>query len=202
MASQVEKLNQEMSYLIGFAHADGGLYESSRNRGKFSIELSKKDEEILYKFKSLIESLGYRAYLSSRKRDTNFKAGYLSSVLCVHNLSFRRMLKMYGVGLSKDVLSIPREVNVRHCLRGYIDGNGSLGYDKRGIPFISVTIISESLAQSYKSYVYEITGNRHDCGRNARDGVYNIVLYKEEALLFAKHLYEASIIFLARKYLL
>ena len=37
-----------LSYLYGFLQADGNLYEQSRNRGKLSIEISKRDENIIY----------------------------------------------------------------------------------------------------------------------------------------------------------
>lgn len=189
-------LNPEMSYFIGFAHADGHLSDDTRNRGRFTIEIKQDDEDILQSFKSLID---VNSALGTRTRDTNFKKGYKSSFLRVCSLSFREMLKGYGVDLPKNDLSVPEGVIHRDYVRGYVDGNGSLGLEKRGFPFLSVTIISDPLAVFYMDYVEKVTGRSHDVHRNRRDNVYNIVLFKEEAIQFGEHLYQSAKLFLRRK---
>lgn len=190
-------LSSEMSYFIGFAHADGHLRDDTRNRGRFTIEIKRDDEDILQSFKSLLD---VNSVLGSRTRDTNFKKEFKSSFLRVCSLPFRDMLKEYGVDLPKSELSVPKEVIHQDYVRGYVDGNGSLGLEKRGLPFLSVTIISDPLARFYMDYVEKVTGRPHDVHRNRRDNVYNIALFKEEAIQFAKHLYQDATIFLQRKW--
>ena len=43
------EINKEISYLIGLFQTDGSMSEYTGNKGNFSIELSSKDEDIIYK---------------------------------------------------------------------------------------------------------------------------------------------------------
>lgn len=176
------------------------MYETTRNRGRFQIELSYGDEEILAKFRDIIKSRWHNAFLTDRTRDTNFRSNYRSSILTAHDLEFRKFMKSCGVGLPKCSVDVPEGVNEKHYFRGYIDGNGSLGFDKKGSPFLSVTIVSDALAESYLGYITQVTGKIHNVNRNSRDNVYNIAIYKEEALQFSEHLYQGATLFLKRKY--
>ena len=47
----------------------------------------------------------------------------------------------------------------------------------------------------------EIVGIEKRLNRNKRDNVYNIVLYAEDAIKFAKYTYDKATIYLNRKYL-
>ncbi len=57
------------AYFFGFAQTDGSLYAGSGQKGRFSIELSVRDEAVLHSFAELFD---VRSRVSYRERTTNF----------------------------------------------------------------------------------------------------------------------------------
>jgi hypothetical protein len=187
--------------MYGFFSADGNLYEMSRNRGRFSIELSVVDVEILERFKVVLEGIGYTVSLTSRTRNTNFKKNYCSSVLRLHSFDFRQCLKRLGyIAGNKAGMSLPAgDYSIRDYLRGYFDANGSVGFTAKGFPFICLGTPNENVANLWKEYAGKITGYYSSVKRNARDGYYNIMFNKERAQEVIKNLYTEDCICLRRK---
>ena len=60
------ELNKNTSYMIGLFQTDGSLSRCSRNRGKLQLEISSKDEDIIYKLEKLIP---YHCCIKKRKRN-------------------------------------------------------------------------------------------------------------------------------------
>jgi len=193
----MEKLSLEQtSYLIGFLHSDGHLYETTRNRGKVSIELNIKDIDILYKIQSLIGGK-----IKERKRTTNFGYNH-SCILEIHSLEIRNFLKKKGlmVGKKSDIVSIPKKLSIKHYLRGYVDGDGSIGLTGSNEPFISIVTRSEVLKNQILQYLFKKFQLIKNLNRNQRDNIYNITIKNENALKFSKILYNKSSIYMNRKY--
>jgi hypothetical protein len=193
----MEKLSREqLSYIIGFLHSDGHLYETTRNRGKISIELNIRDMDILLKLQSLIGGK-----LRKRKRTTNF--GYIHScILEVHSLETRSKLKKSGliVGSKCERVFIPEKLSVRHYLRGFVDGDGSIGFTGNEEPFISIVTKSETLKNQILDLFQRRFHTIKKLSRNKRDNIYNIIIKNENALKFGKLLYYKSSLYLNRKY--
>ena len=84
----------EYAYMFGFFQADGHLHRQRNDKGKFTLELAKRDEHILYDFQKLISV--YSSVIP-RTRDTNFKKDYKSCILTVCALSFRESLCSLGL---------------------------------------------------------------------------------------------------------
>ena len=80
-----------------------------------------------------------------------------------------------------------------------IDGDGSLGFTAKNIPFVSIVTQSEYIASYYTSFVKEHTGLVKTTSRNKRDGVFNICVVREGAQSMASLLYYDSSISLNRK---
>jgi hypothetical protein len=188
----------EYSYLLGFLHADGHLSESSRNRGKVSIELNIRDKDICKKFKNLIP---FYSSISYRTRNTNFKTNYTSVVWSVYDLEFRKLLKSWGLtaGKKSDSITQPVDVSEVDYYRGLIDGDGSLGFTAKGFPFVSLVVSSGFLKDTYLKFLELITGKLKTSSLNKRDGIYNIVVYKEDAQALINVLYYEGCIALSRK---
>lgn len=189
---------EELSYFLGFLLSDGNLYEQSRNRGKLSIEISNKDIDILIKFQKI-----FGGVIKERQRNTNFKQGYVSNILCICNKELRDLVKTYGmiVGKKGDNVQINSNLILHHTIRGFCDGDGAIGITGNGFPFLSICTKSDKLKTQILNYFYTITGKRKNINRNKRDNIYNIVVYKEDAILIAKSLYLNATIFLDRKYI-
>jgi hypothetical protein len=83
--------------------------------------------------------------------------------------------------------------------RGVVDSDGSLGLDGQGLPFVSLVTNSDSLAESYKDYIQEVTGYRPRTKRNRRDDAYNISVNRERGQALISALYYRDCVCLRRK---
>ena len=194
----MKKLTPEFSYFMGFAQSDGCLSDSERNRGKFTVELQESDEDFLY---TLGDISGQKYSVRPRHRDTNFKKNYNSFVLTICSLEFRNYLKTLGMvsGRKDRVVAPPANVVEDDYVRGYYDGNGSIGFTAKRIPIVSVTTASDAVKNYIMHCILKHTGKTKDNNRNARDDVYNIALTAEDAVQFIRGLYSNPCVVLPRK---
>lgn len=200
MTTYVLDLKQpEISYMFGFMQADGHLYQTTQNRGKMIVELAKSDSHLLLRFKDLITC---NSYLGERTRDTNFKSGYTSTSLSVHDLGFRTAINKAGIpyGPKSKVIAPPKEsYSQSDYWRGIIDADGSLGITSQGFPFCSLITTSDALAVAFFDLIEAHCGYRPNVNPNKRDRAYNIVVIKEAAQKLVNFLYKDACIGLDRK---
>jgi hypothetical protein len=189
-----------VSYFIGLLQTDGHHSESSRNRGRVSIEISTKDEDIISK---IVPMLKCNFSVKERTRKTNFSDGrdYKSICLNIFDWSFRIWIKKYvPVGKKSSIIEPPSEgFSENDYWRGVIDGDGSLGITARGFPFISLVTDSDKLAQKYISFLKTVTNKDKSVKRNKRDHVYNICLFIEDAQKLVRQLYYDGCLCINRK---
>lgn len=198
----IDLTKPDWAYIFGFIQADGHLWEGTQNRGKMTIELAIKDVDILEKIKPLIP---YPTSLRTRTRDTNFKKSYESATLCVNMLEFRSELKSLGIipGKKSPNSSVPKvPYSERDYWRGWMDGDGSLGFTDKGIPFVAFCTKSEIIARAFVEYMEPVCGATRKIKPNTRDKMYNLTYTKESAQKIAKFLYVSEDLVLNRKYLL
>jgi len=164
-----------------------------------SIEIGVKDSHILYEFKNLVTC---NSFIRERTRDTNFKSNHTSISWTVHDWGFRNAINEAGVPYGKKSFTIqpPKQEYVQSDYwRGIIDADGSLGITAQGFPFCSLVTSSEPLAEAYFDLIEQLTDFRPTTKKNKRDGVYNIMVWKERAKILVKFLYENASIALDRK---
>lgn len=186
------------AYFYGFAQADGHLSESTRNRGRLSIELNIRDKPLLEQFAKL---LPVGSSLKERVRSTNFKKDSHTAILNIFDWEFRELLKGLGFGVGKKCHSVspPKTTSKVDYIRGLIDADGSLGMTGTGIPFISLTTQSEAVKEYVLDFYFEVTGRRYSPNRNSRDNIYNLMATCEHAQKIIKTLYYDEAICLTRK---
>jgi hypothetical protein len=194
-------ITKEYSYLIGLLQTDGHFQESSRNRGKITIELSLRDKDIIDKITALIP-VNYK--ISQRTRNTNFKKDYTSIILTIYDWGFREFMKTCGlpVGKKSEIIAPPLHLPISEpdYIRGLYDGDGSLGLKQTGGPFISLTTASEDIKDYILVYMSKILGIPHkQLKRNKRDNIYNIGLSSLDAVNFTKHIYYENCLGINRK---
>lgn len=192
-------MDKNMSYIFGLFQTDGHLSEQTQNRGRFSIELDIKDEDIINKLKEIITE---NSYISYRKRETNFGQSKTAK-LSVYDWKFREMIKSYGfpVGKKSDEIAPPSIDYIEvDYIRGLIDGDGSIGMTSSGFPIFGFTTKSETLKKYMLNFIYKHTGKRKKINKNKRDGCYNICLYKEDAIKITNVLYYDEALSIKRKY--
>ncbi len=189
----------DYSYMFGFIQTDGHLSKSTRNRGRLSVEVSKKDEDILWAFKKLLR---FNSSITERTRTTNFSDDYKSVVWRVYDQEFRDYLESWGLSYGKksNLIDIPTcKFSQADYFRGLIDGDGSLGLTCQGFPFISLVTSSSSIANAFLQVIKLTIGKEKTSKRNQRDNVYNIALFKEDAQLLVQFLYYENCLALSRK---
>lgn len=186
---------EHRSYIIGFIHGDGSYYTQSRNRGRILIELSKRDKDILDKIENVLIDVGR----SARTRDTNFKKNYESCTLNIYKKEIRDFLNI-PVGKKADMIAPPKDISIKHYIRGLYDADGSIGITSKNRPFWSLCTSSEDVKVAVIKDIEINTGLVKRLNRNKRDNNYNIVIFDEDAIAYTDYLYSGATIFLDRKY--
>lgn len=202
-------IDNNFSYMIGLFQTDGTMSKFERNRGKFLLSLSVKDSDIIYKIKDIIP---YNYKISNRIKHTKFKRDnkiyeYHNEIItyCVMNQFFRNFLFENGIpyGKKSKIINIPKseKLSKYDYIRGLVDGDGSLGFTKKGFPYIGFVTESDDMKFFIIDFISEITGkDRKVNNRNKRDNIYNIVIYKEDAIRFCELVYYENCLSINRKY--
>lgn len=199
-------IDKNTSYMFGLFQTDGHMSQSERNRGRFCLEISSKDEDIIYKLEKLIP---YHIGIKKRTRNNKIKGRsyrkeYIS--LKVYNINFRNFLFESGLpyGEKSEIIKPPLHVenlSIKDYVRGLYDGDGSLGLIENGTPFMSFTTYSDDIAHFLNEYISKITGKPlKEIKRNNRDNIYNIMIVREDAVVFCNEVYYDNCLSLDRKY--
>jgi hypothetical protein len=188
----------EYAYMFGFLQADGHLQQGVGQKGKLTVELSVRDVDLLRRFQKLTP------YNSSteRTRSTDFTETHTSATWTRCSLEARTKLNELGLpyGRKSKTITPPRgQFSRRDYLRGIIDADGSAGFTKQGLPFVSLTTASTGIGMYLCFFAREITGVERNIKRNKRDEIYTICYWKEQAQELATHLYYPGCLSLQRK---
>ena len=122
---------EEKAYWLGFIYADGFI-ESKRinSNQKFGITLNSIDHNHLEKFKKSIEATNpiniYKG--SGYNKDSNFSRILLTSQKTVNDLINKGCLEHKTHLLEFPTIEQVPEELMRHFIRGYFDGDGSLNF--------------------------------------------------------------------------
>lgn len=126
-----EKIDNELkAYWLGFLYADGCILQR-RDYGEqeFKIALGIKDEEILQKYKEDLKSTYPIRYDKRSDENNNFQD---QAICCYRSQKTVDDLKKLGCTKNKSLTldfpnksQVPEEL-IRHFIRGYFDGDGSI----------------------------------------------------------------------------
>jgi len=179
--------SEEKAYWLGFIAADGNL---SSKRPLFRLTLAEKDLNHIIKLKMCLNS-----------KKTPFKIKNTSSYRITHYSK-----KMYndlvnkGITPRKSLTLLPsRDISedlIRHWVRGYFDGDGSVFIHKED-NMIRFNIIGTK-------DVLEFILKGSNIGLNIREvkNVYKIQSSSKKALSFLSYIYDNSTVYLDRKKLI
>lgn len=191
---------EEKAYILGFLYADGCNYEKYR---KISVELAARDVDILEKIKKAINSdyILYEWYRITKKKE---KRRYLSLSLCSEHFS-KRCFELGLVHRKSKILKFPNPKMVsdellRHFIRGYFDGDGSISFYKNrpSMSIIATTVFCNDLKRVVNDCIGvhgAIIPNNETVGMS-----YFRIGTTFGVLEFFEWLYKDATIFLDRKY--
>lgn len=192
-----------MAYILGFISADGNVrnYSNSEHKEKYrlSIGLKKSDYMILEKFKN---ELNYSGDIKFRKVKTKGKE-YEICELFIYSKEIVNDLIKLGItpvkSLNIKFPGIPNEF-VIDFIRGYFDGNGSIGVQhvknknsKNDIPQIRVRINSGSeLILETMQKELELHGLKCKKVIRYKNGIYEIAYGTKESIKLYDLFYKNS----------
>lgn len=191
-----KKWSPNMAYILGFILADGcigeGTYKGYSDALKFGVQ--KRDIDILEKIKKKLSS---EHKISQCKNSNHFT---ITNQIIVDDL--KKLGIIYRKSLKENVPDVPDKY-VKDFIRGIVDGDGSIHFDKRNYPTISVcggkntiTFIQNHFLSKFNIYS-KITGVK----KNERCQFLFYVAYRaNSAKTLIKYLYDNAELYLERKY--
>lgn len=190
---------EESAYFLGFLYADGYIDEK---RYQVELSLSAKDREIL---ETLNKFVNLEKQLTFKKGKKHWKTGNLESDsfrLYIKNKKIAKDLIRLGLRQCKsDNLQFPSidqipEIFIRHFLRGYFDGDGSISKNQRCCYLISSKSFCEKAKEILNRY-----GIESKVAKNSNtDKIMNLRFLSNFYMKFLDFIYKDSTIYLERKY--
>ncbi|MFD4428066.1 LAGLIDADG family homing endonuclease [Nocardia sp. NPDC058497] len=189
-----------VAYTVGLLQADGSHEGSLEGKGRVSLELSVRDQTVLTQIADILPCY---SSIGRRSRATNFAARSETATLRLYDKSTRRAFANLGVtiGRKAEEIAPPAQPFAEaDYLRGLLDGDGSVGFTRKGEPFVSFVTASPAAAEFFCRAVRNVCGVERSCRPNQRDGVRNImVLNRGAAQLAAWAWYSPDVIGIERK---
>ena len=193
--------DEESAYWLGFIFADGYVYIAHKTN-YFGVELSSKDVEHLRKLNLFMDG---NAKITFRQR----KGGRWDTISEICSIRFsgkhlvEKLCELGCVQRKTSILDMPKdipELYMRHFIRGYFDGNGTISSElKTG--YLKCRIISGSNIFCQKLSEY-LNGIGIDCvSRKEAEHTYCVQITKQNEIInFLNYIYKDSVVYLDRKY--
>lgn len=190
---------EEKAYWLGFFFADGYI----DNKNGFDLVLCEEDYEHVKKFKEALKSK-HKIGLKNVKLDNKiFKACRLN----IKDKNIHNKLIEYGCVNNKSLVVEFPNINIftkkrliKDFIRGYFDGNGSIGIDKKGYYKVQITSGSYAFLETLSLLLDDLNIKSYIYHTEKRKNVYDLKFQKENRDKFLKYIYRKSTIYLDRKY--
>lgn len=199
--------SEDKAYWLGFLMADGCVCKTNKNGSydRIAIPLKSSDVDHLNKFKICIEYEGDIRTKTAIHKTKGFT--YTTSQLRISSKPMCDDLAKYGIVPNKTGKEILPELNpilIRHFIRGFFDGDGSVMKKKsRNTGRVSLGSSSLSILESINEFLESELGIRMPIYEENR---YNVPFYKMDSCnksrneKFLSLLYKDSNVYLDRKY--
>ena len=183
--------SEEKSYWLGFIYADGYISENNR----IGINLNKKDSEHLQKIGDIFNKKLY------------FLKDYNDVMLTIYNKELWEDLNNHGIEVLKtydtttNILNFISKDLERHFIRGYFDGDGSVGYQNNNKRLCYFTLISGCYNFIEETQlIIENSIPNINCINIHKDNLYKLTYRSHKDIInIYNWLYKNSTIYLNRK---
>lgn len=191
---------EEKAWMLGFIYADGYI-DSSKTKLKFT--LAEKDKDVLEKIKSILRSNSPIKRKEGRQIKGTDYFGSSTVTLMISNAQICQDLEKHGAFYKKSLkLQFPlflKDELIRHFIRGYFDGDGSITFGRHDFPKISIASNKEFLEGIHDILLKEnITSNIYASNRSKVNSLE--INAKSSVEKFLNYIYKDSNIFMERKY--
>ena len=186
--------------MLGFIYADGYI-DSSKTKLKFT--LAEKDKDVLEKIKSILRSNSPIKRKEGRQIKGTDYFGSSTVTLMISSVQICQDLEKHGAFYKKSLkLQFPlflKDELIRHFIRGYFDGDGSITFGRHDFPKISIASNKEFLEGIHDILLKEnITSNIYASNRSKVNSLE--INAKSSVEKFLNYIYKDSNIFMERKY--
>lgn len=196
--------NEEKSYFLGFIFADGYLNE---DRNYMSLSLQDNDVDILEKLKISIDT--DKPLQLIKRKEKNTKNQYR---LLITRKKIVGDLKKLGVRQKKSLTCNPNKLNLinkdllKHFLRGYYDGDGSVTFYKTRNTFNSTINIccTNEFFNFFSDFIYNNLNIKCLLSKRFKDdkNIFDLrICGNRNVRKFLNFIYNDSNIYLNRKFL-
>lgn len=191
---------EEKAWMLGFIYADGYI-DSSKTKLKFT--LAEKDKDVLEKIKSILRSNSPIKRKEGRQIKGTDYFGSSTVTLMISSVQICQDLEKHGAFYKKSLkLQFPlflKDELIRHFIRGYFDGDGSITFGRHDFPKISIASNKEFLEGIHDILLKEnITSNIYASNRSKVNSLE--INAKSSVEKFLNYIYKDSNIFMERKY--
>lgn len=135
---------QNKAYSLGFIFADGSV---NKNGSGFAISIQERDKELLDKLNHEFGGDRKLSFIEYNKKNHNWQNQYC---LAITNQKMNQDLIKHGAVPNKSLsLEFPNDISndlIRHFVRGYFDGDGSLAKNEDRCTIISTENFCKSLS--------------------------------------------------------
>ena len=202
-----DKINtEEKAYFLGFLYADG---YNNTDRNSVNLSLKEDDKEILEKLNNLLQPNKPLQFVntSNQRKKQGFGNSQNQYRLIIANKHISQRLVELGCGKAKTHnLKFPTEEQVpshlvRHFVRGYFDGDGSVSGDKqKQFSFVGTTDFLLPL-QHVLMKELDFSQTKFDKRHKDRDNNIRSLRYcgNNRCIVFRDWLYKDATIYLERK---
>ena len=196
---------EEDAYWLGFMFADGYVIERKDGSKYYGIELSIRDIDHLKKFNKYLNG---NLTIYTRTRSHVYEGREINSTNCsivVNDADAAQNLINLGCVPRKSfIVKFPTKIDgclMRHFVRGYFDGNGSISmYDRIDTKNYVRTLIS-CASKEFLDSLHIILKNKNINNCIVKDGnAYRMVISSKSARNLLKYMYDDCNIYLDRKY--
>ena len=157
--------SHDKAYILGLLYTDGYIY---RDYAGFGVQLTESDGYLLERIASLIGSDATVIHVSCDAKRKHMKNAKDMVRLGVYSKELAEQVKILGVVKRKTYhLSVPFNLipeNYRYSLlRGIMDGDGTVGVDKRGVIWLKASMKSKQFAVDIcKMFLGDFSINRYE----------------------------------------
>lgn len=202
--------SERKAYWLGFIMADGGIIEKVGVKGTItgktlSVEIKKDDDYLLKELVKDLEADKKVKYCYSEKQRGEFKKPKHNAYIRFGSRKMCDDLEKYGIVPRKSLITnnipdIPKEY-IRHYIRGFFDGDGSVNVHKK---WDVLTCVFYGTTETLEILQAQLMNDLDFKERViVKQKNHNVSLYafgsQEDVRAFYKYIYEGATIYLKRK---
>jgi len=195
-----KKWSANMTYILGFIFADGGIVKVTHNgcSDKLGFGIQLRDIDVLRKIKKEF----------SAKQCLSIGTKYVHFSICSQKIvddlkrlgiSYRKSFQKSSYGI---IPNIPEEY-IKDFIRGITDGDGSINFDKKGYPTLSICGTKKIITfiQNYFLSKFNIFSKITQAKKNGkRYNLFYIAYRSNSAKTLINYLYNNANLYLERKF--